>query len=104
MGSARTRCSQGPAIHSALQPTARAEGSPMIGSPHLDPLAVDGRESARICGVSRSTWMKLCASGRTPRPVRLGRRVVWPVSVLHEWLVAGSPSRERWEAMRRAAQ
>lgn len=52
-----------------------------------------------VCGISRSQWHKLAASGRTPPPVRLGtRRPVWLVAELSSWLAAGAPDRQTWMA------
>jgi predicted DNA-binding transcriptional regulator AlpA len=51
-----------------------------------------------MCGISRSQWFKLAASGRTPRPIRLGtRRPVYIIAELSAWLEAGAPDREEWE-------
>jgi predicted DNA-binding transcriptional regulator AlpA len=53
------------------------------------------------CGISRSQWYKLKASGRTPLPVRLGtRRPVYLITELQSWLAAGAPDRQTWERMR----
>jgi predicted DNA-binding transcriptional regulator AlpA len=54
------------------------------------------------CGIGRSTWFKLAASGRTPLPVRLGmRRPVWVISELEEWLRAGAPDRAAWQRIKK---
>ena len=36
--------------------------------------AVPARAAARTCGVSMRTWWALHSAGKTPLPVRLGRR------------------------------
>ncbi|HMO84346.1 MAG TPA: helix-turn-helix domain-containing protein [Lacipirellulaceae bacterium] len=71
---------------------------PGVGT--LDVLAVDAAEAARLCGVSRTSWYGLQAAGRLPRPVRLGRRVVWRVEELKAWLAAGCPPLAKWQHMR----
>ena len=60
---------------------------------------VDARAAARMHGVGARSWARWSASGRVPRPVRLGRRVLWPVAELEDWARAGCPPRERWEAI-----
>ena len=70
--------------------------------PELRPLAVDARGAARMAGIGRSTWLKLASAGRTPRPVRLGRRTLWHVGELDEWLAAGAPERSRWDIIRKS--
>jgi predicted DNA-binding transcriptional regulator AlpA len=55
------------------------------------------------CGISRSQWFKLAASGRTPRPIRLGtRRPVYIIAELSAWLAAGAPDRDEWERRKAA--
>jgi predicted DNA-binding transcriptional regulator AlpA len=53
-----------------------------------------------MLGIARSSFCKLMAQGRLPAPVRLGRRVLWPVAELVRWIEAGCPSREVWEQRR----
>ena len=66
----------------------------------LEPFAVDAIGAARLCGVSRAMWWKLDSSGRCPAAIRLGRRCLWKVDELREWLAAGCPPRDRWKAER----
>lgn len=66
------------------------------------PLLVDAREAARLCGVGRTLWLQLASAGRVPMPVRLGRRTLWRCrgpGGLAEWVAAGCPGRDRWQAM-----
>lgn len=64
------------------------------------PLLVNAKTAARLCGIGRTCWYALLASGRIPAPVRLGRAVRWRASELAAWCAAGCPPRERWEASR----
>jgi predicted DNA-binding transcriptional regulator AlpA len=66
----------------------------------IDPVAVDARAAAMMFSVSRASWLALRASGRTPKPFRLGRRVLWNVLELNEWASAGCPALDKWEATR----
>lgn len=68
--------------------------------PALEPLALSARDAARACGLGLRTWRTMVATGRAPRPVRIGRRTLWPLGELREWLRAGAPPAERWEALR----
>jgi len=73
--------------------------SPAIAPPA--PLLVDVRAAARLCSVSPRTWWSLHAAGKTPLPIRFGRRCTrWRAEELHAWIAAGCPARDRWEAMR----
>jgi predicted DNA-binding transcriptional regulator AlpA len=69
---------------------------------NLPPLLVRAAAAARLCGLSRATWHRLVAAGRTPAPVRLGGAVLWRVEELRRWVDCGCPSRHEWEALRAA--
>ena len=79
------------------------EPAPALCPPAAPPLLVDAKEAARLCGVGRSLWLQLNSSGRTPAPIRLGRRTLWisqGPGGLTEWVAAGCPGRDRWQAMK----
>lgn len=64
------------------------------------PLLLNADRAAALCGVSRRTWWALLAAGKTPLPVRLGRRTLWRATGpggLEAWVAAGCPPRDRWE-------
>jgi len=63
-------------------------------------LAVDAKAAARMIGVSRALWYSMDSAAQIPAGVHLGRRRVWPLTELREWLAAGCPSRDRWQAIR----
>ncbi len=63
-------------------------------------ILIDAREAAALCGMSKSTWHKLVASGKAPRPVKLGVISRWRRSELEEWIAADCPPRQKWDAMR----
>lgn len=67
-------------------------------------LAVDAAELAKLLKVSLRHVNALNASGRLPKPIRLGRSVRWPRAELVTWIAAGAPSREVWEEMRKGGQ
>jgi predicted DNA-binding transcriptional regulator AlpA len=66
-----------------------------------EPLLVDVREAARLCGIGRSTWFRLHSAGRVPLPIKLGRRTLWNRLELALWTAAGCPSRLKWEIMKK---
>jgi predicted DNA-binding transcriptional regulator AlpA len=49
-------------------------------------------------------WWSLNTAGKTPLPVRLGRRTLWRAEELAEWCRAGCPSRDRWIAVNKGAR
>lgn len=65
----------------------------------LAPILLAAPKAAKFCGVAESTFWKLNAAGRIPRARALGRRRLWSRAELMEWVEAGCPSRDRWEAL-----
>jgi predicted DNA-binding transcriptional regulator AlpA len=67
----------------------------------LVPLAVDANGvSDLLGGLSVRTVRSMNARGLLPRPLEIGRRRVWSVEELRNWVAAACPSREKWEARR----
>lgn len=63
-----------------------------------DTLLISAREAARICGKSLRTWRTWDSAGLIPQPVRIGRSTLWRLGELRDWVGAGCPRREAWEA------
>jgi len=66
------------------------------------PLVVDARRLADLLSAGLRTVRSWSASGKLPAPIRIGGRVVWRVDEIRDWLDAGAPDRETWEARRAA--
>ena len=70
----------------------------------LNRLVFSAAEVAHVLGVStRHVWV-LNSSGRLPRPIRLGRAVRWNAAEIQDWLNAGAPQRDAWEAQKQCVQ
>jgi predicted DNA-binding transcriptional regulator AlpA len=63
-------------------------------------ILIDAKEAARMCDLGISTWYNLLASGKAPKPVRLGRSVKWRRDELRAWIGAGCPARSTWDSMK----
>jgi predicted DNA-binding transcriptional regulator AlpA len=61
-------------------------------------LALPAKAVAELLNISERHLWTLHASGRLPRPIRLGRATRWRADELRAWLAAGAPSRDCWEA------
>ena len=58
----------------------------------IEPLLMDKREAARLCGgLSVRSIDRLVSAGKFPRPLRLGGRCLWDRERLVEWIKAGCP-------------
>lgn len=66
--------------------------------PASESLALTGDELAKLLGISRRHLHTLDRTAKVPRPIRLGQSVRWPRSEIIQWLAAGAPPREQWEA------
>jgi len=62
---------------------------------------VDARRAAALCSISARFWAKLDASGKVPSALKLGRRSLWSVKELDDWIAKGCPERSRWAEMRK---
>jgi predicted DNA-binding transcriptional regulator AlpA len=69
-------------------------------------LLLTPRVAAKLLSVSRAQLFKLHSSGKLgPMPVYLGSRAPrWVRSELEEWLRAGAPCRQTWQALRGAGR
>lgn len=78
--------------------TTSATTLPRAAAP--EPLAVSAADAATLLGIGRTNFLGLVASGRAPPGIKLGRRRLWAVVELQEWLAAGAPHRDQWEKMK----
>lgn len=53
------------------------------------------------CG--RSALKKYVAQGLVPKPIRLGRKLLWPASEIDAWIRAGAPPAHVWEHKKKQA-
>ena len=61
---------------------------------------VDARVAASLCGISARFWHQLDSAGRVPLALKLGRRSLWSVRELDDWIAARCPERGQWALMR----
>ncbi len=65
----------------------------------VEPLLVGSAVAARVTGMSARSWQRLAAEGAVPAPIPFGRKRLWRLEKLREWVALGCPSRERFEAL-----
>lgn len=59
-------------------------------------------EVAERLRISRTLLYELRTGGRLPRPVRLGRRILWPRQEIDLWVQAGCPNVQKWEILKKS--
>jgi predicted DNA-binding transcriptional regulator AlpA len=73
-----------------------------VGHVDADPLVADAARLALLLGFGLRTIRSHDAAGKLPKPLRIGGRVVWSVAEIREWIAAGAPNRDEWEARKAA--
>ena len=77
--------------------TPTPDNAPTPAPPTTPPLLGDARESARLLGISRTTFFSQLAAGRIgPRPIRIGRCLRFSREEIQRWCAAGCPPRNQW--------
>jgi len=62
-----------------------------------EPLLVDAKHAATMLGIGRSHFYSMLSSGQIgPMAHKLGKRSLYSVNELREWVDAGMPSRQKW--------
>jgi len=69
-----------------------------------EPLALTIRDLAALLRRSEPSLHRDNAAGRLPRPIRLNKSLRWLRSEILEWLGMGCPTREQFEARKKAAR
>lgn len=73
-----------------------ADDMPVAGG--VLPLLLKAEAAARFLGFSKSEFYRLNTTGLIPSPIRFGKVMRWPRSVLRRWTEAGCPPRHEWES------
>ncbi len=61
-------------------------------------LAVDAPTAAMMLGISPAHFYTRLSAGQVPPGFHLGRRRLWSVQELREWIDAGAPYADGWAA------
>jgi excisionase family DNA binding protein len=69
----------------------------------IKPMLISISDAIKLCGISRSTFYCLMNSGKTPEPVKLGKRVLFNKKEFERWIELKCPPRSKWEVMCNAA-
>ena len=80
----------------------KADDSDSGTLPALDPtvLLISAKEVVRRLSISGRTWYVLVTTQHAPQPIRLGKRTLWRVEELEEWVRDGCPPLDRWQRMK----
>lgn len=66
-------------------------------------LLLRAADAARLCGVATVTFRRWDSAGRIPQGLKIGGARVWRRTELVDWIQAGSPKREQWQAILQAS-
>jgi predicted DNA-binding transcriptional regulator AlpA len=79
-----------------------ADASMPPASSAPEPLVYDTADLCHVLRLSVATLHRLKAAGKLPRARKLGGQLRWNVSEIREWVGAGMPDLNRWEALQNA--
>ena len=74
-------------------------GIPCQGNDAPPPLLLRAPAAAALLSTSERTWRMWNATGKIPRPIRIGQSVYWRPEELKAWVAAGCPDRVSWEML-----
>jgi hypothetical protein len=69
--------------------------------PLVEKLLIDASELSRLTSLSLRTLRRMDASRDIPGRVVVGRRVLFQVETIREWVKAGLPGREVWTTLQK---
>lgn len=86
--------------------TTDVKTDPPTASAHTsaDALLIDIRRMAALLARSVASLERDQAAGRLPAPVYVGGSRRWRRAEVEDWVRAGCPDRDRWEATRAASR
>ena len=64
------------------------------------PVAIGGKEAAKMFSVSLRTWERMHASNKIPAPIKLGGCRRWDRAELLLWWGNDAPPRSKWEQIK----
>ncbi len=64
-------------------------------------LLLSATDAAHCLGISRTLFYELMNRGQLPRPIRFGKRLLWSVMELKQWITAGCPTGDKWELIKK---
>ena len=70
--------------------------------PVNEAIILSAADCARMCGISRRSWFRYVASGKTPACVRLNNNPKWRREDIELWIRWNLPTRREFEARREA--
>jgi hypothetical protein len=82
----------------SAEPTDRATKHPY---PATDKLLIDIDELALLVSLGKRTLRRMDASRDIPGRVVVGRRVLFQLEVIREWVRAGLPERDQWAVLQK---
>jgi predicted DNA-binding transcriptional regulator AlpA len=89
---------------SVLDPSANGAAPTPLAAAVVAPLLADGRALGHLLCLGLRTVRAMDSAGKLPRPIRLGARTLWSISEIQDWIEAGAPDRQSWEARKAASR
>ena len=65
-------------------------------------LAISAKEYGQLISLSKKQIFRLNSCCKIPAPIKIGGSLRWSAQEIVDWLAAGAPDRQTWEAMKQA--
>jgi predicted DNA-binding transcriptional regulator AlpA len=65
----------------------------------IRPIGLRTPDAAAFVGVSKATWARLVAAGKTPAPIKLGGCTLFSRRLLARWIEMSCPDRDTFTAL-----
>lgn len=72
-------------------------GNTMSNATQLEPVLLGAEDAAALLSISKRHFLSLDSSGRIPASIKLGKRRLWSVETLKEWVRSDCPARDAVE-------
>lgn len=63
---------------------------------NVETLLISAKEAAKMLGISQAFFYRLHDAGKVPLPRKLGRRSLWSIQELKDWIAIDCPPLEGW--------
>lgn len=65
----------------------------------IEPLLLRAEQAAALCGLSKSMWYALMATGQAPPSIKLGKARLWRIDILRQWCQLNCPPIDKFEIL-----
>jgi predicted DNA-binding transcriptional regulator AlpA len=61
---------------------------------------IDVKKLSKFLSIPQATIYEHNVMGKIPAPLKIGKKLLWRIDEIKEWLNAGAPGRQKWESIK----